>query len=896
MTKNNFNIFIIIALSFFLNLRSQEYSTAGFYQTNKEVREAINFNVGWRFIKQDIEGAEAVNFDDSSWSVVNLPDGLELLPLAASGGMNYQGPSWYRKHFTLNSSLEGKKVILHFEGIMGKSKIWINGKLIRENFGSYYPIHIDISKHLVIGKNNVIAVRPDNSNDSLYPPGKPQEALDFTYFGGIYRDVWLITHNKIYVTHPLAVDKVAGGGIFTHYESLSKKSVKVIVDVDIANDGSANDVQLLLSLKEKNGTEVANAKTSLVLSGKSSKKVTLKFTVKKPKLWSPDNPHLYNLFVTIKNKNGMVLEAFRQRIGIRTIELKGEKGLYLNGKHYPEKLIGANRHQDFAHIGPALPNNLHYRDALKLRKTGMRVIRSAHYVQDPAFMDACDELGLFTITTIPGWQFWNKNPIFMKRMLKDVRNLFRLERNRPSVLLWEIAPNETHFPDEYAKKANEAAKEEFPYLGKYTVSDARTHRTQSQKYFDALYANDIDLRHKDKSIFKREWGDFVDNWVDHNSVSRVAKQWGEIPQLRQAMHYFKEDWMEGNKNVMWPSLTMIYGASNSLIGGTLWHPFDHQRGYHPDPFWGGIMDAYRQPKFSYYLLKTLLPIEGLENVPNVTAEPFVYIAHLMSPFSPEDVVVFTNCEEVKLTLYGKEIGIKKATDSNSPVPRIPVVFKNIFKHTDARNKNKKNYGKIDQKLVEGAVMKAEGIIDGKVVAEHKRWPVGRKRRLILKIDDSGIQPLADGSDITTIVAYLVDAGGAIKRLSDEYVRFIVKGEGELIGGSDNAINPQKMLWGEAVALVRSSTKPGTIKVRVETLKDGINIPDFAEIEFSTVGSKQNLLYSELPRKSINDKVAPVIKDKSKTLENLRLELKKLKKKLQQYKINEVGKQQQKFIE
>ena len=117
-----------------------------------------------------------------------------------------------------------------------------------------------------------------------------------------------------------------------------------------------------------------------------------------------------------------------------------------------------------------------------------------------------------------------------------------------------------------------------------------------------MYANDIVLKHNNKSIFKREWGDFVDNWVDHNSVSRVAKQWGEIPQIRQSMHYFKEDWMEGDKNIMWPSLTMIYGASNSLIGATLWHPFDHQRGYHPDPFWGGIMDAYRQPKFSYYLL------------------------------------------------------------------------------------------------------------------------------------------------------------------------------------------------------------------------------------------------------------------------------------------------------
>ena len=112
------------------------------------------------------------------------------------------------------------------------------------------------------------------------------------------------------------------------------------------------------------------------------------------------------------------------------------------------------------------------------------------------------------------------------------------------------------------------------------------------------------------------------------------------------MHYFKE-WVDNGVEQDWPSLTKIYKASSSLIGATMWHPFDHQRGYHPDPFWGGIMDAYRQPKFSYYLLKSLMPSLGLKNVPNVDAEPFVFIAHLMTPFSPEDVVVFTNCDEVR---------------------------------------------------------------------------------------------------------------------------------------------------------------------------------------------------------------------------------------------------------
>ena len=683
--------------------------------------------------------------------------------------------------------------------------------------------------------------------------------------------------------------------MFVHYENLSEKSVDVFVNVDVKNEGKKKTVFVQLDLLDSDGNAVASSVNEYQLPKNNAVQTHAEFTVPNPKLWRPDNPQLHDLRVSLKNKRGYVLDTFIKRIGIRSVEMRGQDGFYLNGKPYPQLLIGANRHQDFAHIGHALPNNLHYRDALKLRQTGMRVIRSAHFVQDPAFMDACDELGLLFVATIPGWQFWNKDPIFMDRMLDDVRKLIRLERNRPSVFIWEIIPNETHFPEKFAQEATKAAKEEFPFKGLYTVTDAREIRGKNQKYFDMLYSNDLVAKYPNKSIFKREWGDFVDNWVDHNSVSRVAKQWGETAQIRQALHYFKEEWIENGELKTWPSLTMSYAASKSLVGATMWHPFDHQRGYHPDPFWGGIMDAYRQPKFSYYLLKSLLPTSGLEKVPQVDAKPFVFLAHLMTPFSTEDVVVFTNCEKVKLTIYGEEIGVKKAKDAANPVPRIPVIFKDVFKYTDVRNKSKKGYGKINQEYVEGAVMKVEGIINGVVVAEHKRWPVGRKRRLVIKVDDSNIQPMADGSDITTVVAYLVDAGGAIKRLSDEYVRFTVEGEGELIGDTANEINPQKMLWGETVALIRSSTTAGKIKVKAAILKEGMNIPDFAEIEFSTVEASQNLLYNELPNKDAAA-IIPFLNDQNEDLEKIQNELRKVQKELQEYKINEVGKQQQQFIQ
>ena len=862
------------------------FSTAGFIENDPEVRQAFNFNIGWRFIKGDVDGAFSKKFNDEDWKLVNLPHGMEILPLCASGSINYQGPCWYRKYFTLDESFRDKKIFVHFEGIMGISKIWINGKLVNTHHGGYFPVHLDISEYIDIEKENTIAVYADNSNNPSYPPGKPQELLDFTYFGGIYRDVWLIKLNKTYITHPLGVDKIAGGGVFSVTERIENNQAFLKLLVDVENEDIKKQLSIKASLIDKNNFLAGESIVKKEVNALSSQSFDFTIKVDNPLLWSPNDPHLYDLLIEISDDQGKKIDSYLKKIGIRTIELKGRKGLFLNGEKYPELLLGGNRHQDFAHIGNALPNNLHWRDALKLRQIGMKVIRSAHYAQDPAFLDACDTLGLFVVNTIPGWQFWNDDPIFSERMLSDVRKLIRLERNRPSSLIWEIVPNETHFPDEYAIKATSYAHEEFPFNGFYTATDGRSHRSSAQEYFDVLYADDTMWKYRDKSVFKREWGDYVDNWIDHNSVSRVAKQWGEIPQLLQAYHYFDEEWFEDDKIITWPSLTKVYSASSALVGATLWHPFDHQRGYHPDPFWGGIMDAYRQPKFSYYLFKSLSPVDECNNITNIKHEPFVYIAHLMTPFSPNDVTIFTNCEEVKLTSFGKYYGVRKAYDDLSPVPRIPVVFTNAFNYDDARNKNKKEYGNTNQQRSVNSQIIAEGLIDNKVVATHTRWPVGRKNKLLLKVDDTNIQPVADGSDITPVVAYLVDDENGIKRLSDEYIRFTVLGEGELINGVHTEINPQKLLWGEAVALIRSTTTSGEVVVRAETIKNSINSPQSAELTYKTLSSPKSFIFSEQPEyiyDSINEKE---ISDKvnNNDINNYRNEL------------MNVGKQQQDFIQ
>ena len=160
------------------------FSTAGFFAVGSSPRTVQNFGPGWRFKKAAAPGAESPAFDDSAWEAANLPHGLEILGENLSGGRNYQGPAWYRKRF--DAAPAGGKVFLYFEAVMGRSTVWVNGQKLAEHFGGYLPFVVDATPVLrADGKGNVVAVLADNSNDASYPPGKPQNSLDFTYLGGI---------------------------------------------------------------------------------------------------------------------------------------------------------------------------------------------------------------------------------------------------------------------------------------------------------------------------------------------------------------------------------------------------------------------------------------------------------------------------------------------------------------------------------------------------------------------------------------------------------------------------------------------------------------------------------------------------------------------------------------
>ena len=808
----------LITLPCFSTASTPDTSVAGLFPLENSGRQIWSFNPEWRFHLGDVKDAEKADFNDTEWEVVSTPHSVKLMPAEASGCRNYQGIAWYRKSFVLPKNTGNQNVELHFEAIMGKQRIYIDGRLVKEHEGGYLPITINLTQlGIRPGEKHIIAVMTDNSNDKTFPPGKPQYTLDFAYHGGIYRDVWLIAKNKVAITDAIEENKVAGGGIFVHYGTISQQLAEVFVNTEVRNAD-----QKTRTITVENSIGAVRKTSKVTLPAGACKTVVQKLIIKHPSLWSPETPYLYRLATRIL-EGKTALDGGITKIGIRSFEFRGAEGFFLNGEKY-HQFIGANRHQDFAYVGNAVPNSQQWRDAKRLRDAGFTIIRTAHYPQDPSFMDACDELGLFMIVATPGWQYWNKDPQWGEKVHQNTRDIIRRDRNHPCVLMWEPILNETRYPEDFALKALQITHEEYPYPYR-PVAAADLHSAGVRDHYDVVYGwpgDDFKADKPTQCIFTREFGEYVDDWYAHNNLNRASRSWGERPQLVQAQSLAK-------------TTDELHHTTGQFIGGCQWHPFDHQRGYHPDPYWGGIYDAFRQKKTAFWMFASQ------EN-----HEPMVHIAHEMTQFSDADVIVYSNCDSVRLSVYdGEKSWTLPVKHEEGRMPSQPVIFKDVWDFWEARNYSytQKNWQKVN--------MVAEGICAGKVVCSEKKMPSRRSTKLRLYIDEMGKKLVADGSDFIVVVCEVTDDSGHVRRLAKENIVFTVEGEGEIIGDASINANPRAVEWGSAPVLIRSTRKPGKIKVHAEVQFPGTHAPTPADIEFESIPASIEQLFIPQQKKTVS---------------------------------------------
>lgn len=745
-------------------------------------RSKQNFAEGWQF-RYDGEG---------EWENVTLPHTARIEPLVVND--QWQGTAFYQKTFELEN-VSNKKVFLYFEGVMHEADVWVNSQHLSHHAGGYLPFEVDITSAILPGQNNLLEVRVNNEDNPDIPPGKPLAALDFNFYGGIYRNVYLITTNQLYITNAVEANKAGSGGVLVRFDDVTTNSAAGWIQTHIRNESDEEQpvfFKATLTGSEGHSMEVISEKSTIEPG--TEIELSQGFLVKNPLLWSPNKPELYQLDIELfANNNSM--DHFTQKIGIRKIEMNDD-GFFLNG----EKLYihGTNRHQEYPYVGYAISDEAQYRDAVKIKNAGFDFVRMSHYPQAEAFMDACDELGLMVMNCIPGWQFIGEEE-FIENSLQNCRDMIRRDRNHPSVIFWEVSLNETEMPEAFIEQATQMLKIELPFEGIYSAGwvdhpafdlfiPARQHG-QPPDYWNF---------YKDgkRNVFIAEYGDW--EYYAHNAgfnqtlfaglkeeerTSRQLREFGEKRLLQHTLN-FQEAANSNRKGI-------------ATIGDANWVMFDYNRGYTNDLEASGISDIFRIPKFVYYFYQSQRSPEILLKQELVSG-PMVRIASYWNENSPTEVKVFSNCEEVGLYLNDKLVSRQQPTKDqySSHLQHPPFIFQ---------------IGNF-----EPGELRAVGFIANKPAAEHSIKTPQSASVLKIDVDISSIPISNNVVDLVFVYASIHDENGTLIPDANHLVKFSVEGEAELIGE-----NPTPAKAGIAAVLLRTEgfTSPTKIIATSKGLKN-----------------------------------------------------------------------------
>lgn len=795
------------------------------FADNVSPRITLNMNTDWAFYRGDAVDGEQPGLDDTDWMPATIPHIMQLEKKHCGGNAIYQGIGWYRRYFKLPESYKGKRITVSFEGVMTSCDVFLNGKKVKDNYGGYIGFVADITDLIDFNGNNLLAIRVSAEYDPLTPPGKPQGKMDFYYYSGIYRDVNMVITDKLHISDAVDEGITAGGGVFITYPEVSKEQAHIHVKTHLKNEHKDDySGKLVTRLLDKSGKEVAFVTKDICLPNSSAFSFEQDLIVRNPQLWHPYSPELYVLQSQVVVK-GKVIDECLNHIGIRTIKYTTEDGFFING----EKLYlrGANRHQGFQNVGDAASNSMQEREVIQLKQGGFNAVRAAHYPQDPAFLDACDKYGLLVIECIPSWQYFNKDSVFIKRLYEVGREMIRRDRNRPSVILWETALNESRYPVELAKDIYTIAHEEYPGDQMYTSGDYFGNAAMKD-YYDVFY--------KQVDKFPRD-GDVMSNyWEDQIAVKPLlTREWGdgvgEKPQV--AMTENEEELMKQSRSRIFQMngngyFDWCYMDANPRMGGHfVWSYNDYARGCCDETLYCGIVDINRYPKFSYYMFQSMR--DKSINQPGLYDGPMVFIAsYNASPAfssSTTNITVYSNCDEVKLYRNGKLIGRQTREERTAEFSYIVQKGGSPSFVFDAKN-------------YEAGTLKAEALIKGKVVATHEVRTPGAPHHIEVDVHCNSVLPVADGSDMIPVYFKVCDESGTVVNSSDVEITIAVSGQGSLIGEGIKRIgvSPQQVEGGIGFAFIRTTKESGRIHIsaKAENIKEG-------EAEIITLPFKGNLV-------------------------------------------------------
>ena len=752
----------------------------------------LSFNDGWLFIRQDSANVDKILpgiIPNHKWEEVTLPHSAVIEPLVVTASQ-WTGICWYKKVYKPDRRQRHRHTGLLFDGAMHDAIVYLNGAEIARHTGGYLPFYVNLSNDLEYGRENEIMVKLDNRENPHIPPGKPLGELDFLWYSGLYRNVSLYVTDKLHITAPPEYQSTLGGGIITGVRDVSRESATLTLSVHVSNDDHIpRSFRMKNTLLDAAGLEVASSLSELIdMEPGQSQRLETRMIVMQPSLWTPATPFLYTISTELLSESGTVIDHRETRTGIRTVRITPDKGLLLNSE--PVRIMGTNRHQEYPYIGYALSDNASYRDAFKIREAGFNLVRCSHYPPAPAFLDACDELGLMVIDAIPGWQFMGDS-LFAEASVRDTRMMCRRDRNHPSVVMWESSLNETLMPVSFLARLHQTVKDELPFGNNLTCSwmdticdvfiPARQHAAAPRYWKDYRKAKPLFIcEYGDWEYYAQDAGFNQTEFSDLLPAERNSRQLrgnGDRHMLQQAWNFQEAH----NDNLNGPG----FGDAN-------WVMFDYNRGYAPDIEASGIMDIFRLPKFAWYFYRSQT-IEG----------PVCFIASHNLPSSGNIVRVYSNADTVKLFRNDTLIAVKGPDTGINAVNLLHPPF--TFTLPDCLP----------------GTLKATTLRNGKESASHSVTTPGRPAAIRLSADFSNKPLRADNADVIFVYATVTDSAGNQVFTSDAMVEFALRGNASLIGD-----NPARAEGGIASILLRAEDG-GKIMIKASS-------PGMSEAELMTV--------------------------------------------------------------
>jgi beta-galactosidase len=765
------------------------------------------FNRGWRFHLGGALSAEKVNFDDSAWRILDLPHdwSIENLPGTESpfnrdaisqvnGGFTTGGTGWYRKSFVIPEIQQTKRFIIQFDGVYMNSEVWINGVSLGNHPYGYTSFWFDITEKVNFGKPNILAVKVRNEGEnSRWYSGS-----------GIYRHIWLKVLDPVHLAQ-------WGTAITTHEVSATMAKVNIRNKINNQSDTTIK-VKLITRILNSSGHQILQSETAKIIEKSAVLEFIQDLDVKNPELWSTELPALYTA-ITEVYANDRLTDRSETKFGIRSIKFDVVNGFQLNGKSM--KLKGGCFHHDNGPLGARSFDRAEERRVELLKASGFNAIRCSHNPPAPAFLDACDRLGMLVIDE--AFDMWadgkNANDYhlwFEKWWQKDMESMIKRDINHPSVILWSIG-NELpgmNTPEvvktasmlaDFARKADPSRK---------VIAAVNGLNPDKDPFFATLdiagynYGSGGD--HNKNNIFE----------IDHKRVSsRIMIQTESYPleAFKSWMDVTDYPWLAGD--FVWTAFDYIGEAS---IG---WRGYWQEQNFYPWnlAFCGDIdICGWKRPQ-SYYRdalwmsnqlsLFVKPPKPSFEENPNRESWSKWHWLDALADWnwkghenSPLEVTAYSSCEEAELFLNGESFGKRKTNRSTE--------FKAIWNVPYQAGEIKVN-GYSGNKQVNSSLLRTA------------LEPV----KIKLVADKNEIK--ADGQDLSYITVELTDENGVRNPKAENLVKFEIEGPGEIIGvGNANPMSTEsytaseRKTWqGKCLVVIKSTDSKGKIILR--TVSEGL---------------------------------------------------------------------------